>query len=829
MPDSPETQSTQRPPRRPRAWWQWALGVGLLAVAVLLLAARYLPVLFPTTFFAARSQRLRLPSELRASETVPAARGALAGCNLLLVTMDTTRADALACYGNRRIETPTADRLAREGVLFSQVVAPAPATLPSHASMMTGLYPYRHGARANALFRLADEHTTLAEILSAHGYATGAVISAYVLDSRFGTAQGFDHYDDDVGEGSPEALIDIAERPADATTARAIVWLRERTGERFFLWVHYFDPHSRYEPPSPYAEQYERFPYAGEVAFVDAQLGKLIEALDELDLTEQTLVVVAGDHGEGLGQHEEGTHGTMLYDSTLWVPLVMRCGGRLGGGVHVDRPASLVDVLPTALGLLGIDAPGAIDGVDLARPAGGEQRPLFTETLEGFIEYGYAALLGVRVGSMKYIHGPDPELYDLSEDWLEQKNLVSARPKVAGQMKKRLAEFFGDDLGQAVSVSPTEELSDEDRAKLAALGYVFERGVGEGGSMPAPPDPKTMSRVSSDVEAVIAAEDLTPDERVSRLAAIAREHPDLYIVHRYLGQCCYEKGDMEQAEAEFLRCSELSANKPLPLFYLARIKRQQQDLEAAVEYYRQVLRLVPDNFNAVGELGQVLLAQKHYEEAAEQLGRALALRPTEQGLLGVQLSTALEAAGRTEEAVEPLRKALAANPQALAVRSRLAELLKELGRYEEAVVVLREGLKLHPGKLELGANLALVLVQCEDARDYAKREAASIMLRICEETEYKHAGYLRALGAVYAQAGRFGEAIDAADKAFRIASEAGQTDLAEAVERELTSYRQLKRQADAAMAQTQPAQASEPLDTKAGSDKDGGAGDGGPE
>ena len=279
----------------------------------------------------------------------PGRTGRSGWLNVLLITLDTTRADYLGCYGGS-VQTPALDDLARRGVLFSQALTPAPITLPAHASLLTGLYPHHHAARTNGFYRLEDTHKTLARELKNAGYATGAIISAMVLGSRYGLAAGFDNYHDDFSDARPQPQGYEAERRADRTTDHAVAWLREHCGGPFFLWVHYFDPHVPYDPPPPYAQQYAQNPYAGEIAFMDAQLGRLLDALQQLGLGDNTLVIAAGDHGESLNEHGEGLLLPALQpDGTRASDHGVRRAGR-------RRPrsglVSLTDVMPTALSLL---------------------------------------------------------------------------------------------------------------------------------------------------------------------------------------------------------------------------------------------------------------------------------------------------------------------------------------------------------------------------------------------------------------------------------------------------------------------------------------------
>ena len=274
--------------------------------------------------------------------------------NLLLITIDTLRADHLGCYGNQNIQTPTIDALAAQGMLFQQAFTPVPITLPSHASILTALYPPAHGIRDNGYFILDDSHQTLAEILKEKGYITGAIVASYVLNSRFGLAQGFDFYEDNIVPDPNGNNPFRYERRADAVVALAEDWLSKNKGEKFFLWLHLFDPHDPYEPPEPYKSEYAQTPYDGEIAFTDACLGQLLKKMEELKIQQNTLIVLTSDHGEGLGEHGEKTHSTFIYDTTLHVPLIISIPGLKAAGRSYDFLVRTTDILPTALGLMGL-------------------------------------------------------------------------------------------------------------------------------------------------------------------------------------------------------------------------------------------------------------------------------------------------------------------------------------------------------------------------------------------------------------------------------------------------------------------------------------------
>ena len=783
------------------------LGLGIASAALVLAALRYIPGrLAEPEAGVLQLVPVRVPPELTTAEAVPAPPGALSGCNLLLVTLDTTRADRIGCYGNEGIQTPTLDRLAHEGVLFSRAVAPVPTTTASHSSILTGLYAYHHGVRGNAMFRLGQEHETLAEILSARGYATGAAVSAFVLDSRFGLAQGFDDYQDDLGAYTASIdWSDIPERPADQTNGIAITWLRKHAGEQFFLWVHYFDPHLPYEPPSPYAEQYADFPYEGEIAFADSQLGTLLGAVEELGLTDDTLVVVAGDHGEGLGQHNEWRHGYLLYESTMHVPMLMRCGRRLGGGVHIARRVSLVDILPTVLSLLGIDWTGRTDGVDLTRPPD-PSRLICSDTLYGMLHYGYAPLLAVYDDWIKYIHGPDPELYNLSLDPFEEQNLLASQPEIAADMQQRLRDFFGSDLEQATVAEPTVQLTADELAKLVSLGYVGETSGDLGGasSSVSRPDPKKMIVVTERVDAAIHRKDELGTERViALLEEIAREHPDSHIVHYKLARCYAEQGDDARAEAAVLRSLEIHPDAPDALLMMAMGLQVRGDHDQALEVFRHQLSLYPDHADALARVGASLVALSRFDEAVDPLTRAFKMLPRDDNLRE-DLVRAYRATFRTDEAIGLLYESLRSQPELAGVRGCLSDLLIGKRRDAEAVALLREGLRVTPQNQELAHRLAELLATCPLDRIRRPAEAVAIMERLCAESQQERPEYLLTLSVAYMSAQQLDQAITAAQEAHRLASAAGRDELAQTIASKLESFK------SAGNLEAAPAPATEP-------------------
>ncbi len=344
--------------------------------------------------------------------------------NVLLVTIDTLRPDRLSCYNQTYLRTPQIDGLAARGVLFERAFAHAPLTLPSHASILLGSTPLAHGADDNGMRVVPRGVPSLPKTLRAAGYATGAFVSAFPLDTRFGLIEGFDVYDDKY-PARPAAALDFPERPAEKTMAAALDWLAARNG-RWFLWVHLYDPHSPYAPPEPYATRFAADPYSGEVAYVDETLGKLFGAIDGRGETGRTLVVLTADHGESLGEHGEMTHGYFAYNSTIWVPLVVAAPGL--ASARVKDLVSHEDIFPTVCDVLGLPAPADLPGRSFRPLLEGrtqKARPVYFEALEGYYHHGAAPLRGVIEGPMKFVDSPIPELYDLRNDFDEANDLAS--------------------------------------------------------------------------------------------------------------------------------------------------------------------------------------------------------------------------------------------------------------------------------------------------------------------------------------------------------------------------------------------------------------------
>jgi len=535
--------------------------------------------------------------------------------NALLVTFDTTRADRIGCYGYDGAETPTLDALAAAGTLFERAWAPTPITLPSHATILTGLPPAAHGARNNGTYRLPPAATTIAEILDAEGFATGAFVSAFVLERRFGLAQGFERYGDDLTAGHvPASDLEIRSRPAERTVDEAIAWLDGVGERRFFLWLHLFDPHQPYRLEGDLAARFADRPYDGEIARADRELGRLLAALEARGLRDATAVVATADHGESLGEHGEDTHGLFLYDSTLRVPLIVSHPGSVPAGRRSTAAAGLVDLAPTLLDLLGLPPSPAMAGRSLlADPAA--PPALLIETVLPAESYGWSPLSGLVAGDAKYIEAPEPELYDLRRDPAEATNLW----RDADEASRRMARAHRAALARLEPLAASSrELGSEEELALRSLGYVF--GGARNGA-PAP-DPK---RMVGFLEKLKQTAGLVAGGRFAEARAPAEElvgaDPGSYDALWMLAEVERRTGRPERAEKLYRRAVEIDPDKGPALIGLGQIAKASGDLPAARDLFARATG-DPTSFGAHLNLAVAELDAGSPERAAEVLEAA---------------------------------------------------------------------------------------------------------------------------------------------------------------------------------------------------------------
>lgn len=465
--------------------------------------------------------------------------------NVVLISIDTCRADRLGCYGFELNTTPNIDALSQEGTLFENAISPVPITLPAHVTMLTGTIPPYHGVHDNMAYKLESSGVTLAEILKENGFTTGAVIGCYMLNSRFGLSQGFDSYNERFEE---ERLNTgrVNERYASEVSRFADEWLEENSDDDFFLFLHYYDPHRDYLPPEPFASKFFGKPYAGEIAYVDYSIGQVIKKLKKLGLYDSTLIIVTADHGEMLGEHGELTHAYFIYQSAIRVPLIFKLPGQTESR-RIEPAVGLVDIVPTICGLLGIDAPEQLDGVDLSdclrknKPLQAD-RFLYCGSLYP-TKYKGNSLLGLVSRRFKYIQTTRPELYDLVKDPHERNNLVEERPGLAKSLKAQLAQLLEESVRDQNS-DTNIYLDAQSRARLESLGYVAGQLSEDFGFNQTSEDPKDLITLH---KSFIICYGLIAQNRLKAAKIIAenfvKRKPDSHVGYGLLARIAVYSGD----------------------------------------------------------------------------------------------------------------------------------------------------------------------------------------------------------------------------------------------------------------------------------------------
>ncbi len=620
----------------------------------------------------------------------------------VLITVDTLRADVLGFAGHPGVATPALDRLAAAGRVFTSAHAHCVTTLPSHASMLTGLHPFEHGVRHNGGFVLSAGVPTLATALHDAGFATGAFVGAFPLDARFGLDRGFEVYDDDVGTGTGDSHFLYSERRGDEVVARGREWWRANEGRRRFLWLHLFDPHAPYEPPEPFGSRYATNPYLGEVAAVDAFLTPLLDGF-LAGQEEPALIVFTSDHGEALGEHGEATHGLFAYEPTLKVPMVL-----WGAGVEPGadgRTARHVDLLPTFLTALGLEVPADLPGRSLLAPAEGHPDITLFEALSGNLDYGWAPLRGVLRGADKLIALPVPELYDLEEDPQEARNLFREQQGSARELARLLpAESDWPPASGAISA--------EDAARLESLGYLGGPTVRKERYTPED-DPKNLVGLDHKVARML---ELAIRGDAAAAIALGREvlaaRPTMGVVYVHLSTLLIQAGEpmqaievMRRAESRGVAGRELQRQLGLTLVQAGRPREALAVLEPLAEGDADV--------EAGNHLALALARLGRSAEAKALLERLLAADPAV-ARTHENLSYLAIVAGRFVAARDHARKALDLDPSLASSWNNLAIALFQLGSSAEAVEAWQRALELAPGDLDARLNLGLVQAQLDE-------------------------------------------------------------------------------------------------------------------
>ena len=685
---------------------------------------------------------------------------------MLLVSVDTLRADRLGSYGYQAASTPVLDALAARGLRFEQAATVTPLTLPAHTSLLSGTFPAFHGVRDNGSFYVSDTITTLAEVLQSRGYRTGGFIGAFVLDHRWGIAQGFDHYFDafDLSNFDMAAGLDAAQRPGSEVVDHALSWLDEERERPFFAWVHLYDPHSPYTPPEPYRS---RFPatmqgaYDGEVAATDAQIGRLLDHLQASRRLDNTIVVVVADHGESLGEHGEQQHGFFVYDAAVRIPLIV-AGPGVPARVVPDQ-VRIVDVMPTVLDLVGAEVPSEVQGVSLVPLGRGEKMDLlgFSETWYPRYHYGWSELTAVRDGRFKFIAAPRRELYDTQADPGETHDLSASNPRMADALERALLDTVTRTATAATPQKP-RAIDPAVEERLRALGYVATT-VSRATLVDRPRhDPKDMIKLYNLLK--LAGSDSVDgrlDDAIAKVRTVLAADPEVIEAHTILGNLhtkagrlpeaikAYQQalaidpehegaawslalayrqaGKLDEARAGFERVLQLNPRGAKALYQLAEMSMLRGEFAAAAAALEKGLKLDGDRAVFLVKLAEARLELKQIDAAQSALVDAITIKP-DQSMAHYNLGLVHEARGEWQPAASEYEAEIKVSPKLYQPHFNLAKLMARAGRPADALAHFRAAVEKNP---EFGSGflyLAKALLDAghlKDAEEAANRGLAA--------------------------------------------------------------------------------------------------------
>jgi len=656
--------------------------------------------------------------------------------NVVIITLDTTRFDAMGYAGAPGNPTPAIDGLGRDGVIFEGAVASVPLTLPSHATIFTGVLPPTHGVRDNGGFVLDPRHVTLAERLKDRGWKTGGFVGAYVLDAKWGINQGFDHYFDefDLRKYKRISLGDVA-RTAGEVVDAALPWLEQQADDRFFAWLHFYDPHTPYSPPEPYKSRFPDRPYIGEVAYVDAQVARITNWLASRRLLERTIVIITGDHGESLGEHGEGTHGLFIYDATMRVPLVIRTPYGAAKGRRVRQVVRTHDIVPTVLDLLGLPGEGTLDGRSLAPLLAGaraDDLDAYSESLYARHHYGWSELKALRAGRFKYIDAPRPELYDLEQDPHERENLFDARRPLADRLAAELLKAGAEQVTGGAAAQAT--VDPETRERLAALGYIgsfVSTAKKEGEALADPKDKIEIFNLMFAASEHAGKE--TPEQAIARFEKVLAQDPNVLDAWIMLGNEHFKKGDYGAAIDKYQRALRINPDYDLATINLAGAYRSMGNYDAAVLGYERYLAKDPNNAYVVYQLGELYVDMGKLDQAETTFRKAIALDErvaSAENALGVVAFKR----GQLDKAEQHALAALRKSSDVKLAHHNLALIAEQRGDYARAKVEYQAEIEAQPDAWKAAFNLARLHEQLKEPAEAeaAYRKAIEINPRFAE-------------------------------------------------------------------------------------------------
>lgn len=688
--------------------------------------------------------------------------------NVLLISLDTVRADRVGCYGYAPAKTPNLDALAARGVRFERAYAHTPFTLPSHATLLTGIHPSGHGVHVNFEGAIHPDATSLAEVFAKAGYATGAFVACGVLDRRFGLARGFSRYDD--LSDRPLSASDQVERPGGEVTRSAVSWLESNAKAPFFAWVHYYDAHDPYQPPEGFRDFKD--PYDGEISFVDAQVGQLTVALARLGKLENTIVVVVADHGEAFGEHGELGHGLLVYDTTMRVPMIFAGPAPIRAGVVVHEPAGLVDVHPTLLALLSWPGTSKLEGRSLAPALQGGALPGATLQLESehpYRYFGWSPLYGVLSGPWKYIRAPEEELFNLVDDPGETKNLGAEQEEVRARLARTLAEM----RASAVKRDASEvHFGAGAKDMISRLGYV-EGGDAQGAEAASGlKDPKRLTHVSNGAARARAlARTKQYAEMLAVVAPLVKESPESDELWVLQGTAQLGLERAQDAIASFengLRHTQKSADH---VRLLGDALMGAGRNEEALARYREALVLDPKDGQSHSRMGMYFARAGKPDLALEQFARFAELEPTSPNA-HTNLANALFGLSRFDEGIGHLQTALRLDPKCGPALRSSYMVYRQRNQRAQAIESLRAAVAALPREPFFRTRLSWELATWANSKDAALEEAVQIARDSLAQSPDDPL-LLDLLGVALARRGEFPAAIESANAALGIARARG--------------------------------------------------------
>ena len=645
----------------------------------------------------------------------PKPRVARSRPNVILITMDTLRADHLGCYGDKQIETPTLDALARDSMVFDRAIVQVPLTWPSHAAILTGTYPFQNGVQDFTAPPLSPQFRLLAQAFKQAGYATGAVVSSFVLERSWGLARGFDYYDDAFSAATFQRKdIGLVDRKAAESVSHALQWIQRKPPRPFFLWLHLYDPHSPYDPPEPYRTQYHERLYDCEIAYADHELVRLVAWLKSAGLYDNSAIAFLSDHGESLGDHGEKEHGFFVYNATVRVPLILKLPGRVKRpAARIAMPVESIAVAPTLLALAGVkDAiQTQFQATSLLGDSDDRGDSAYSETFYPFSSFGWSPLHALETSHYHYIEAPQPELYDITADPEEKSNLAAQQTATIAVLKDKLQQRLKQqlkDVRHPAGASSHENpgLSPDAAEKLRALGYVaYQSPVSAEALASGLPDPKTkLWEFNSILEAQDAFHDGYFEKGESLLTPVREQDPQMYLVPFMLGEAHLRQQKWAEAAVEMKKCLELNPNFDQAMTGLARALIKTDNIPEAKKWLEQALKKNPQNHRAWYEMGMAD-ARTDKGAAIADLEKAAAIQPNfapvrrDLGILLIQQKN-------YPEALKHLAKATDLGMQDAALFNFLGIAYSNTDQLQKAVASYQEALKLDPKLAEAHLNLA---------------------------------------------------------------------------------------------------------------------------